>query len=258
MRFYPVLYRFITLISLCFFGQESFAQNFSFERDYDSLLKKHIRIGVKDKIRTSLVDYESWGKDPDHKKAMSSLLQEASRLMVGDRKKAFWINAYNLLTIDLIIKTNEKKSIRNLGSFLKNPWKSHSWKIRGKEYNLDIIEHDILRKMGDPRIHTAINCASLSCPDLRNEPYSFLGIDNQLDEQAKAFLDNRTKGVYITHEGELRISRIFKWFEDDFSGSDGVKGFIKKYKPNLADKKIERYLNYNWDLNSKLENFDDS
>ena len=114
------------------------------------------------------MDYQSWGRD-----VYINLIDNISSQKLSELSKnfAYWINTYNLLTIDLIIKTAETQSIKNQGSLFKNVWKKHKWLINEKPITLHEIEHEILRKFGDPRIHFAINCASLSCPDLHNEPF---------------------------------------------------------------------------------------
>jgi hypothetical protein len=103
--------------------------------------------------------------------------------------------------------------------------------------------------MGEPGIHIAIVCASLSCPDLRREPFRAKVIDRQLDEQAKNFINNETKGVR-TNASKLRISKIFDWFEEDFRKAGGVKAFIRRYHPDVSDaSRVQGYLSYHWELN---------
>ncbi|MGB4056690.1 MAG: DUF547 domain-containing protein, partial [Alphaproteobacteria bacterium] len=159
------------------------------------------------------------------------------------------INAYNLLTIDLIVKNNDVKSIKDLGTLLQSPWKAHSWQVAGNAYTLDKIEHGVLRKMHDPRIHMAIVCASLSCPDLRNEVYQEKTLDSQLDDQVRKFLSNSTKGMKESASG-VTLSPIFKWFAEDFGGDKGVLAFVKKYKPDISESgTIIDYFDYDWNLN---------
>lgn len=224
---------------------------------YAQLLKNHVSQGTKDGITSALVDYEKWGRDPLHQQAMDLLVKTNPDSLSDREKMAFWINSYNLLTIDLIITHNEKESIKNLGSFLHSPWKYHSWTINGKNYTLHHIEHHMLRPMGDPRIHIAINCASLSCPDLLHEPYESSRLDKQLDQQTKLFLQNRTKGMLIDGYG-VKISTLFKWFKKDFNKKNspkskgGVVEFINKHSNSgLSSVEHLKYLKYNWKLNAK-------
>jgi len=243
-------YLFVLVLSLVTVPLVHAGEANGYAADYGMLLSKYVQEGEKQGIKAMLVDYASWGKDPLHKMTLEALQQINPESLSGKEKMAFWINAYNLLTIDLIIKTRETESIRNQGSLFKNVWKSHDWEINGKRYTLDEIEHQILRPMGDPRIHVAINCASLSCPDLRAEPYTAEKLETQLDEQTTLFLTNKTKGVSVTNSG-LKISEIFKWFAEDFGGEKGVEKFIHRHLPQTSDKKTDDYFDYNWSLNSQ-------
>lgn len=244
------------IYSLCSLALFSFsvvthADNISYHDDYKTLLTKYVTESHKEEIKLTLVDYSAWGQDPLHKQVLSAFLNAQPNKLSGKEKMVFWINAYNFLTIDLIIKTKETESIRNQGSFFKNVWKSHDWRISGEKYTLDQIEHDILRPMGEPKIHVAINCASISCPDLLIEPYSVEKLDRQLTEQSKHFLKEPNKGVTVV-DNELVVSKIFKWFAEDFGGDAGVEKFIWQHLPSTEGKKIDDYLDYNWNLNSSL------
>jgi len=225
--------------------------NQAYATPYRELLAKYVAKGAKDGISGTLVDYARWQRDPLHAEAMKHLQQVDVDALAGKGKMAFWINAYNLLTVDLIVQSHETQSIKNLGTLLKNPWKSHRWELDGREYTLDEIEHKILRPMGDPRIHTAINCASLSCPDLRSEPYDAETLEHQLEEQLESFINNPAKGARVAGSG-LEVSMIFKWFAEDFGGERGIADLIRKHvKTPVESVKIEGYLDYHWNLNSK-------
>jgi hypothetical protein len=217
---------------------------------YDALLKQYVRQGDKHHIRTALVDYEEWGRDHRHGEAMRLLVHAHPDRLAGEEAIAFWVNTYNLLTIDLIVKQKETGSIKHIGGWFTSPWKAYRWMIGRKSYSLDEIEHGILRTMGEPRIHMAIVCASISCPDLRAEAYTADALDRQLDDQVSTFLRNDAKGVRLTPTG-LEVSRIFKWFADDFAKTGGVVPFIRRYMPQVPpDADIADYLDYNWSLNS--------
>lgn len=216
---------------------------------YNALLHDYVHAGGKAGIKANLVDYDEWEKDPRHVQAMKALTEVDVSKLDHQALKVFWINAYNLLTIDLIVKNNDVKSIKDLGTLLQSPWKAHSWQVAGKAYTLDKIEHGILRKMHDPRIHMTIVCASLSCPDLRNEVYQEKTLDSQLDDQARKFLSNSTKGMKESASG-VTLSPIFKWFAEDFGGDKGVLAFVKKYKPDISESgTITDYFDYDWNLN---------
>lgn len=243
-----LLYLFASILVLATASMAHANEKQAYIADYGALLAKYVHAGERQGINTMLVDYARWGKDQLHEKTLESLQQVNPKTLSGKDKMAFWINAYNLLTIDLIIKTDEKESIKNQGSLFKNVWKSHDWQINGKHYTLNEIEHKILRPMGDPRIHVAINCASLSCPDLRAEPYIAETLDSQLDKQVLRFVSNQSKGVAITSSG-LKVSEIFKWFAEDFGDKKGVEEFIHKYLPAAKGGKVTDYFDYNWSLN---------
>ncbi len=218
---------------------------------YGRLLSDHVRLGQKDGIKAALVDYPRWGKDERHAEAMTALRRVDPEKLSGRQKMAFWINAYNLLTIDLIIKTGETKSIRNQGGLFRNVWKIHRWRIAGAPYTLDQIEHEILRPLGDPRIHFAINCASLSCPDLSKAPYRAETLERQLETQTRLFLRNPAKGLKKTASG-IRLSKIFDWFEEDFGRGKNLMRFLRAHLPGLREKPtLKGYLDYDWSLNCR-------
>ena len=118
------------------------------------------------------------------------------------------------------------------------------------------IEHEILRKMDEPRIHVAIVCASVSCPDLRLEAFKADSLNEQLNDQMKMFLQSSEKGMRIDkNNNRVYLSSIFKWFEDDFESRGGVLKFISNYvspetAKELSDFRIDvSYLDYNWSVN---------
>ena len=213
---------------------------------YDGLLQSYVSPNSSAFVNKQYmaVDYDGWAEDKRHGEALKILQAENG----GDM--AFWINAYNFLTIDLIVRENERETIKNLGSMFTSPWKKHSWDLGGKSYTLNHIEHEILRPMGDARIHFAINCASISCPDLRGEAYRSEILDKQLEEQVLLTLGNEGKGLSL-NGNNIKISKIFKWFEADFNGGD-VKGWLQSYISLNKQVKLQ-YLNYDWSLNKPSE-----
>ncbi len=158
---------------------------------------------------------------------------------------AFLINLYNFYTIDLIVRNLPlKNGIRDIDS----PWKKEFVPLFGDEVSLDHIEHEILRKEYDePRIHFAVVCASLSCPALLNRPYVGRRLDEQLTGAAKAFLDDRDRNQIDGKK--LRLSKIFKWYGDDFNNKyGGMVPYIKETMDLEGDFKVT-YLKYDWSLN---------
>ena len=168
-----------------------------------------------------------------------------NKMWSKQEKLAYWINAYNAMTIDLIIRNQPIGSIKDID----NPWKQSLWKLGGAMYNLDTIEHQILRKMGDPRIHFAINCASFSCPILLNEAFTANSVDTQLDILTKRFV-NDTQRNTITPKA-ITISKIFKWFSKDFKKNQTLIEFLNTYAAITIDQNATiNYMDYNWELNN--------
>lgn len=159
-------------------------------------------------------------------------------------KLAYWINAYNALTIDLILRNPSIKSIKEIG----DPWDQKLWKLGNKYYDLNEIEHNILRKMNEPRIHFAIVCASVSCPKLQNWAYSSLGLDDQLTNAAKDFLNDPTKN--LISRNKIKLSKIFKWFAKDFKQDGSLIDFLNKYSDiEISQNASIGYKDYDWNLN---------
>ena len=157
---------------------------------------------------------------------------------------SFWINAYNAMTIDLVLRNYPLKSIKDI----KNPWGQRLWKIGDKLYNLENIEHQILRKMNEPRIHFAIVCASISCPKLQNEAFQASKIDTQLTKATKEFLrDNNRNNI---NKYSLELSKIFQWFSKDFKQNGSLIDFLNQYADiEISDKAKIKFKDYNWNLN---------
>lgn len=226
---------------------------------YARLLKAHVRPGVVSGIRLNVVDYRAVQSDAAYGEALSVLASAHLETLGGDaERQAFWINAYNLLAIKAVLDRYPTKSIRDGGSLLAPIWMRKVGAVGGARYSLGDIEHDILRRtFKEPRVHFAIVCASLSCPDLRTEPYEAARLHAQLDDQAAGFLGNPTKGLRPGPDGKTaRVSSIFKWFAADFEPAGGVAAFIRTKAspevgariPRLTDAGLS-YLDYDWSLN---------
>ena len=224
----------------------------AYQDDFDGLLKDYVAPAMGDGIDYNGVNYTEWAKDPRHAKVRDAVLAiDPASLTSKEEKLAYWINTYNILTIDLITRTGEQKSIKDLGNTFSSPWKKYKWKIAGKEYNLNHIEHGIIRKMGEPRIHFAVNCAAKSCPDLRAEAYRADKLDAQLTEQANVTLNNETKGFKKEDGNVIHVTKIMDWYGKDFDGGDLDK-FLATYKPDVvnADTKV-KFFHYDWSLNKQ-------
>jgi hypothetical protein len=160
-------------------------------------------------------------------------------------KLAYWINAYNALTIDLILRNYPLKSIKDI----KEPWEQRLWKFGARWINLNEIEHGILRKMKEPRIHFGIVCASVSCPKLQNQAFTSLNTEKLLNQATKDFLKDSERNELS--ENHIKISKIFKWFRKDFKQINGsVLYFINSHSElNISKEAKVSYKDYNWSLN---------
>ena len=172
-----------------------------------------------------------------------------------DEQKAYWINAYNAATIQLILENYPLKSIRDLHPtpyipFVNTVWHIENITIGGKKGSLDQIEHEILRpRFNDPRVHFAINCASYSCPRLKNEAYFSEKLDEQLEEQAEYFINNPLKNSLSTESVE--ISPIFNWFGGDFKEKGSIIQFLNTYSHvKIDDRAKVSFKEYDWRLNA--------
>ncbi len=238
------------------FSSDSNANDFS---DWDALVKKHVAPKVVDGILINAVDYASLKNDPVFSRVVSKLKTYSMGNLESDQSKlAFWINTYNILAVKMIVDHYPVESIKDIGNFFKPVWGRKAGIVGGKELTLNDIEHEILRKMKEPRIHVAIVCASVSCPDLRMEAYAAEKLNDQLDDQMRKFLLSREKGMKLDEkEKRVYLSSIFKWFKDDFKGHGGVLKYISKYTLEKEKKILESsrmkisYLDYNWKVNGR-------
>jgi len=161
-----------------------------------------------------------------------------------EEQLAYWMNAYNALTVDLILRHYPVSSIKDI----KDPWGQRFWKLGGKWINLNEIEHEILRKKGDPRIHFGINCASFSCPPLLNEAFTAQKVDAQLDELARRFINDSQRNTITVDT--IEISKIFNWFAKDFKTDGSIIDYLNKYsKVTIAPKAKRKFKDYDWTLN---------
>jgi hypothetical protein len=167
---------------------------------------------------------------------------------------AYWINAYNAFTVKLIVDHYPVKSIRDLGPALKIPlikdvWHYKFFKIGGVESSLDEIEHSILRKEFDePRIHFAINCASVSCPPLLNQAFLPTQLETQLVKVTTQFINDTSRNRITADQAQL--SSIFSWFKGDFTKNGTLIEFVNKYsKIKVKSSAKVSFLDYDWNLN---------
>jgi Protein of unknown function, DUF547 len=172
---------------------------------------------------------------------------------------AFWINAYNAFAIQEVLARYPIDSVRP--TFVGIPERSFftdaKHGVGGKNYSLDQIENDVLRTLGEPRIHFAIVCASFSCPKLRSEAYDPRRLNGQLDEQAIAFINDPTRNQFDAANGSAKLSKIFDWFKGDFEAVGGVASYLAKFAEGDAKTVLQNgqvsisFLPYDWRLNKQ-------
>ena len=217
---------------------------------WDSLLRAHVD-------EDGWVDYEGIIRDSSKLNKYLHLLKthHPNDKWSVNEQKAYWINAYNAYTVKLIVDHYPIPSIKDIKKgipFINTVWDIKFIHIEGATYDLNNIEHGILRpKFKDPRVHFAINCASFSCPALRNEAYKAKKLDKQLDDAARKFLADKNKNIITPTD--IQISKIFSWYRTDFKTQSGnIIDFLNQYAPVKIeeDAKIS-YLDYNWSLNTQ-------
>lgn len=161
-----------------------------------------------------------------------------------EKKLTYYINLYNAATVKLILDNYPLTSITDI----KKPWDKKWIKYGGEFISLGEIEHKILRKMNEPRIHFALNCASFSCPKLLNEAYTEDKLDQQLDMAAKEFINDPSRN--IISENKVQLSKIFKWYKKDFENNGSLISYLNQYlKSSISPDTNIEYIKYNWSLN---------
>ena len=175
---------------------------------------------------------------------------DVNELTSDDEKLAFYINAYNILTIQLILDNWPIKSIRDIGGLFKGPWDYVMLENADGKLTLDDIEHKIIRPLGDPRIHFAVNCASLSCPDLPMTSFKSATVRQQLEEGALRFFQHKGKGAYLKGN-TLHVTKLLDWYGEDFDAGGGIEVFLRQYVPGVAFKKVDADIDYSWLLNNQ-------
>ncbi len=216
---------------------------------WDALLKKNVR-------EDGRVDYRGFQRDSQELNRYLKTLETTPpdpKIWSADEQMAYWINAYNAYTIQLVIRHYPVKSIKDIKhgvTFVNTVWDIKFIRIGGKSYDLNNIEHGILRKdFKDARIHAALNCASVSCPPLSRQAYTAAKLDKQLDAVMRSFVNDPVRNRITA--GKAEVSEIFKWFDGDFTRDAGsVKAFINRYaKTPIGDKTPLNYMSYDWKLN---------
>lgn len=253
----------------CLFRQDALAFDHS-HADWDLLLKKHVV--VTNNGNATWVRYADFQRDRAKLKIYLDTLSSMSPIEFESWSKnkqlSFLINAYNAFTIELILtRYPDIESIWDTGSLFVKPWRKKFFTLLGQKRHLDDIEHNMIRKKGvfdDPRIHFAVNCASISCPALRSEAFVYDQLDKQLENSLIRFLSDSSRNRFNTETKTLEVSKIFHWYKEDFSQDrikfSSLEAFFAKYADPLTyqledltrirEMKVEiTFLEYDWNLN---------
>lgn len=223
---------------------------------FDRLLKKYVDT-------EGMVNYGAWKASQTDRRALQNYLKLLSRanpraVAPKQARLAFWINAYNAVTLEGIMQVYPTTSIRNHTAkvFGFNIWDDLPLNVGGKKYSLNQIEHEILRKMNEPRIHFAIVCASIGCPKLRNEAYTAKKVDAQLTANAIDFFQHKKHFQIKPTQTTVYLSSILDWFATDFGSTQSEQlRYIAKFAPEASRSFLKspnvtvKYLDYNWGLN---------
>ncbi|MDB5809687.1 MAG: hypothetical protein JWN94_1809 [Betaproteobacteria bacterium] len=254
---------------LCVTSRTAFALDHN-HAAWDALLKRNVVVAPN--ANSSRVDYAAFKRESD---ALDRYLTELSAVTPAEydgwtreQKLAFLVNAYNAFTIKLVLtRYPGVKSIKDIGSLLQSPWKRPFFVLLGEKRSLDDVEQRMIRAPGafdEPRIHFALNCASIGCPMLREEAYVGAKLEAQLESAVRRFLGDRSRNRYDPVAGRLEISPIFDWYKADFEkggpGIASVPRFLARYADFVADEAVGhamvrraklpiRYLDYDWRLN---------
>lgn len=217
---------------------------------WNALLQKHVDVEGK-------VDYSGFQKDSVRFNKYLALLSSAhpnKTNWTADQRLAYWINAYNAFTVKIMVDHYPVASIKDIKNgipFVNTVWDIKFINIEGQQYDLNNIEHGIIRdRFQEPRIHFAVNCASVSCPRLLNEAFNAQQLERQLDQQARSFINNPAKNL-ITQSDQAKLSKIFSWFSGDFKATHpSVIAFINEYSTVKLDKDASlSYMDYDWNAN---------
>jgi hypothetical protein len=239
---------------------------------WSTLLAAHVRWNAEGTATS--VDYAGFARQrtdlSSYLAALSAVERAEFERWSKSEQLAFLINAYNAYTVELILGAYPKlESIKDLGSLLSSPWKKRFFRLLGEQRHLDDVEHGLIRGAPDfdePRIHFAVNCASIGCPALRPEAFRAAELEAQLEDQTRRFFADRSRNRWDAGEETLYLSAIFDWYGSDFEtgwrGTDTVAAFAARYADALgvpadtvaklaADEVEIEFLDYDWALNSE-------
>lgn len=223
-------------------------------------------------VKGDRFDYAALGKERSkldaYLKQLAAVTPKELESWSREQRYAFWINAYNANCIALVLSEYPLDSIKDIGNWFSPVWDKRVIAMtaldpqgKGRKLSLTDIEHVILRpQFKDARVHAAINCASLSCPPLRNEAFVAERLDAQLDDSTRKWLGDPTRNRFEPAKGRVQLSAIFDWFKEDFEPAGGVRTFVAKFGPAehgewlRGSAKLEiGFLDYSWKLNDVVK-----
>lgn len=220
---------------------------------FDTVLSRYVS-------ESGLVDYKGLKKDDEFEKYIEYLSHTDPDDLPSDKHHlAFMINAYNAFVLQGVLEEYPIESVRDVGWLPDSFFKRKKFETKLGEITLQVLENEKLREaFREPRIHFAINCASMSCPKLLTEAYRAEKLEEQLETQAASFVNDRSRNYLDKEDGILYLSQIFKWYEGDFLIScEKIVDYVLRYL-NADDAEFVRnnevaikYLDYNWDLNKQ-------
>ncbi len=247
----------IAIFCIIFFiaQQTTFAEvSNTFWGNYQDILNSSVTVNtftsIDGEFGHASVDYEKIKTDPALQEKITLQLEKLKTVKAPEGKNhklAFWINAYNFFTIVDVVNNYPIAGMKKIG------WKSKHHEIENTLYSLDNIEHNVIRPLADPRIHFAINCASVGCPSLKAVIFDADQIDTQLDKVVENALKNPLHLRMVNNK--LNTTQIFKWFSKDFEsgGYKGVADFVNRFAPERLRNahQIEEKIMYDWNLNTE-------
>lgn len=239
-------------IAWCF-GETGTHLKATFDHSHDAFTQVLQKV-VHPQGRASRVDYRQLTQDPDRLSTYLATLSSASQQQFNGFTKpqqlAFLINAYNGYQLKLVIDNYPIGSIKDVGNFFRSPWDIEFFQLFGDDASLNLIEHGMIREQfNEPRIHFAVNCASISCPPLQRVAFQAVQLDEQLEAATVNFLNDESVNRVDPNSNRLLVSKIFDWYGEDF---DDVTAFILSKMQGVESSnqafKLD-YLDYDWGLN---------
>lgn len=218
----------------------------------DALLRRY----VDDK---GLVDYAAWKKSEADLKALDRYLAQFApapkEAATGGGRIASLVNAYNAFTLRFILRNYPTESIRKLD----DPFDGKRYRVGGRDVSADEIEHDTLRPLIGWKVHSLVVCAARSCPPLRNRAFRADSWEKTMRDRYRAWLAREDLNQYMPRRDRVEISKIFDWYEKDFTGANEVKDILGRFGPGahrdfLSGGRYKiKYLDYHWGLNDQSD-----